>query len=244
MMNAVTVTDVLLSLRSVTAGYGVSTVVEDVDLSIGQGQVVALLGANGAGKTTLLRVAGGLLAPRSGRVEFNGVTAGHLPAQRLARLGLAHVPEGRGIFPGLTVAENLSLAEFSRPARRRGTPATEEVTALFPVLADRMKQKGGTLSGGEQQMLAVARALLMRPSLLLLDEPSLGMAPLVVQGMFSALRRVKATGVSMLIAEQAAKQALAIADYVYVLGAGGWVVANGPPQQIAESSVVYELYMG
>jgi branched-chain amino acid transport system ATP-binding protein len=244
MMNAVTVTDVLLSLRSVTAGYGVSTVLEDVDLSIGQGQVVALLGANGAGKTTLLRVAGGLLAPRSGQIEFNGVEAGHLPAQRLARLGLAHVPEGRGIFPGLTVAENLSLAEFSRPARRRGTSAAEEVTALFPVLADRMKQKGGTLSGGEQQMLAVARALMMRPSLLLLDEPSLGMAPLVVQGMFSALRRVKAAGVSMLIAEQAAKQALAIADYVYVLGAGGRVVTSGPPQQIADSSVIYESYMG
>jgi branched-chain amino acid transport system ATP-binding protein len=243
-MNAVAGTDALLSLRSVTAGYGVSTVLEDVDLSIGRGQVVALLGANGVGKTTLLRVAGGLLAPRSGRIEFNGVKAGRLPAQRLARLGLAHVPEGRGIFPGLTVAENLSLAQFSRPGRRRGTAATEDVTALFPALADRMKQKGGTLSGGEQQMLAVARALLMRPSLLLLDEPSLGMAPLVVQGMFSALERIKATGVSMLIAEQAAKQALAIADYVYVLGAGGRVVASGPPQQIADLSVIYKSYMG
>ncbi|HVW42048.1 MAG TPA: ABC transporter ATP-binding protein [Amycolatopsis sp.] len=233
----------LLSLAGVTAGYGVSTVLDGVDLSVRNGQVVALLGANGVGKTTLLRVAAGLLAPRSGRLEFHGRHVERLPAHRMARLGLAHVPEGRGIFPGLTVRENLALGGFSHPKRRDDVMPAEEVLALFPVLTQRMNQKGGTLSGGEQQMLAVARALLMRPSLLLLDEPSLGMAPLVVQGMFDALARVKQAGVAMLLAEQAAKQALTIADYVYVLGSGGRVVASGTAAEIASSSVVYESYM-
>jgi branched-chain amino acid transport system ATP-binding protein len=233
----------VLSLRSVTAGYGASTVVNGIDLTVERGQVVALLGANGVGKTTLLRVVAGLVAPRSGEITFMGANVARTHAHRMARRGLGHVPEGRGIFPGLTVRENLSLSGFSGPGRRAAPVTREEIDKLFPVLASRLDQRGGTLSGGEQQMLAVARALLMRPSLLLLDEPSLGMAPLVVEGLFRALARVKAAGVSMLIAEQAAQQALGIADFVYVLGSGGRVVASGTAQEMAKSSVIYESYM-
>jgi branched-chain amino acid transport system ATP-binding protein len=233
----------VLSLRSLTAGYGASTVVNGIDLSVERGQVVALLGANGVGKTTLLRVVAGLVAPRSGQITFMGTNVGHLRAYRMARLGLGHVPEGRGIFPGLTVRENLALAGFSSAGRRTAPVTREEIDELFPVLAGRLDQRGGTLSGGEQQMLAVARALLVRPSLLLLDEPSLGMAPLVVEGLFEALARVKAAGVSMLIAEQAAKQALGIADFVYVLGSGGRIMASGTAEEMADSTVIYESYM-
>jgi branched-chain amino acid transport system ATP-binding protein len=237
-----TAQDVLL-LDSVTAGYGVSTVLEGMTLTVAPGQVVALLGANGVGKTTVLRVVAGLLATRGGHVSFLGRDVTGTSAHRMARLGLGHVPEGRGIFPGLTVRENLDLAAFSRPERRAEGITRDDVDGLFPILTARMAQVGGTLSGGEQQMLAVARALLMRPALLLLDEPSLGMAPLVVQAMFDALAAVKAAGVAMLIAEQAAQQALTIADFVYVLGTGGQVIASGTADEMAGSSVVYDVYM-
>ena len=232
-----------LDVQGVTAGYGVTTVLDRIDLQVKDGQVVALLGANGVGKTTLLRVVAGLVAPRHGQILFDGARVDHLPAHRMARLGLGHVPEGRGIFPGLTVRENLALAQFSQCRARSAVLSEDDVYDLFPILQSRIGQRGGTLSGGEQQMLAVARALLMRPSLLLLDEPSLGMAPLVVQGMFEALDRVKGAGVSMLIAEQAAHQAFAIADYVYVLGSGGRVAARGTSAELADSSVVFESYM-
>jgi len=243
-MTEVHVNSELLSLRGVTAGYGVSTVLDEINLTVHERQVVALLGANGVGKTTLLRVVSGLLPTRSGSIEFKGMQVNHKSASQMAHLGLAQVPEGRGIFPGLTVAENLRLADFSSPDKRTSPLSDADISETFPKLADRMNQKGGTLSGGEQQMLAVARALRMRPSLLLLDEPSLGMAPLIVQGMYDAFERVKQSGVAMLIAEQATNRALAIADYVYVLGTGGRVVASGTPAEISSSSVIYESYLG
>jgi branched-chain amino acid transport system ATP-binding protein len=232
----------LLEMRDIRAGYGMSTVLDGVDLDVGRGEVVALLGANGVGKTTLLRVATGVLSARAGSVVFQGQNITGLPAHKVARLGIGQVPEGRGIFPGLTVAENLSLAGFARPQDRVESAAVD-VHDLFPILAQRAAQRGETLSGGEQQMVAVARALSMRPVLLVLDEPSLGMAPLVVQTLFDALGKVRQAGMSMLIAEQAAHQAIGIADRVYVLGPGGRVVADGAASSFTDSGEIFESYM-
>jgi branched-chain amino acid transport system ATP-binding protein len=232
----------LLEVAGVRAGYGVTTVLDGVDLRVPAGSVVALLGANGVGKTTLLRTVAGLVAPSAGTITFQGRRIDGRPAYKVARLGLGQVPEGRGIFPGLTVAENLRLASFTRRGAAR-PDATVDGRELFPILAERIDQPGGTLSGGEQQMLAVARALATAPSLLLLDEPSLGMAPRVVQDLFAALGRIRDTGVAMLIAEQAAHQAVALADYVYVLGSGGKVVSHGPADSYSDSSAIYQSYM-
>jgi branched-chain amino acid transport system ATP-binding protein len=232
----------LLEMRDIRAGYGMSTVLDGVDLDVGRGEVVALLGANGVGKTTLLRVATGVLSARAGSVVFQGRNIAGLPAHKVARLGIGQVPEGRGIFPGLTVAENLRLAGFARPQDRVDSTAVD-VYELFPILAQRAAQRGETLSGGEQQMVAVARALSLRPVLLVLDEPSLGMAPLVVQVLFDTLAKVRQAGVSMLIAEQAAHQAIGIADRVYVLGPGGRVVADGAASSFADSGEIFESYM-
>jgi branched-chain amino acid transport system ATP-binding protein len=204
--------------------------------------VVALLGPNGVGKTTLLRVIGGLVRLAAGRVELAGDRVDGMPAHRIAKRGLVHVPEGRGIFPGLTVKENLDVVRFMRPERRG--EALMDVLELFPVLRERQEQRAGTQSGGEQQMLSLARALKATPTLMLLDEPSLGLAPRIVSELYSILGAVKARGhISMLVVDQAARQAIQLADYVYVMGAGGRVVAEGPPEDFHDDSVVYRAYL-
>jgi branched-chain amino acid transport system ATP-binding protein len=234
--------NLIVETSAVHAGYGDTTVLAGVDLRVHTGEVVALLGPNGVGKTTLLRVIGGLLRPRAGRVELDGRRIDGLPAHRVAKLGLVHVPEGRGIFPGLTVTENLDVVQFMRPERRGGE--LTEVLRLFPILKDRGEQRAGTLSGGEQQMLSLARALRAGPILMLLDEPSLGLAPRIVAELYDILAEVKSRSrISMLLVDQAARQAIHLADYVYVMGTGGRVVAEGPAEGFHDESVVYRAYL-
>jgi branched-chain amino acid transport system ATP-binding protein len=232
----------LLEVEGLTAAYGQIRALHGVDLTVGEGQVVALLGPNGAGKTTTLRSICGMVRA-SGRITFRGRDLTGLATEKVSRLGIAHVPEGRGTFPGLTVTENLKLGAYGRrdPEVRRDIDRWFEI---FPRLADRRDQPAGSLSGGEQQMLAVARALLSRPTLLLLDEPSLGLAPLVVREVFEALGRIRAEqGTGMLLVEQNAALALELADAAYVLAAGRTVL-SGPASEIRAEDSVRRSYLG
>ena len=232
----------LLEVENLTAAYGQIRALHGVDLTVGEGQVVALLGPNGAGKTTTLRAICGMVRT-GGRVAFRGRDLSGLATEKVSRLGIAHVPEGRGTFTGLTVAENLALGAYGR----RDPDVTADIDrwyGIFPRLADRRDQAAGSLSGGEQQMLAVARALLSRPALLLLDEPSLGLAPMVVREVFEVLARVRAEdGTGMLLVEQNAALALELADAAYVLAAGRTVL-SGPADEIRAEDSVRRSYLG
>jgi branched-chain amino acid transport system ATP-binding protein len=230
----------LLTVRSVVAGYRGDRVLNGINVTVQQQSVVALLGANGAGKTTLLRTVAGMIPCREGTIALNGRRIDGIPHYRVSRLGVSHVPEGRGIFPGLTVRENLDVAHF---ARRGSDRPTIDGLELFPILQERIDQRGGTLSGGEQQMLAVARALATCPSILLLDEPSLGLAPQMVAKLYEALQVVKESGVAMLLAEQAAVEALDLADYVYVVGVGGRIHSEGTPTEVLADTDLFQSYM-
>ena len=232
----------LLEVEGLTAAYGQIRALHGVDLTVGEGQVVALLGPNGAGKTTTLRSICGMVRA-SGRITFRGRDLTGLATEKVTRLGIAHVPDGRGTFPGLTVTENLKLGAYGRrdPEVRRDIDRWFEI---FPRLADRRDQPAGSLSGGEQQMLAVARALLSRPALLLLDEPSLGLAPLLVREVFEVLGRIRAEqGTGMLLVEQNAALALELADAAYVLAAGRTVL-SGPASEIRAEDSVRRSYLG
>jgi branched-chain amino acid transport system ATP-binding protein len=232
----------LLEVEGLTATYGQIRALHGVDLAVRDGQVVALLGPNGAGKTTTLRSICGMVRT-SGRISFRGTDLTGMATEKVTRLGIAHVPEGRGTFPGLTVAENLKLGAYGRrdPDVRADIERWYEI---FPRLADRREQPAGSLSGGEQQMLAVARALLSRPALLLLDEPSLGLAPLVVREVFEVLARIRAEqGTGMLLVEQNAALALELADAAYVLAAGRTVL-SGPASEIRAEDSVRRSYLG
>jgi branched-chain amino acid transport system ATP-binding protein len=232
----------LLEVEGLTATYGQIRALHGVDLTVREGQVVALLGPNGAGKTTTLRSICGMVRAR-GRITFRGRDLTGLATEKVTRLGIAHVPEGRGTFPGLTVAENLKLGAYGRrdPDVRRDI---DRWYGIFPPLADRRDQPAGSLSGGEQQMLAVARALLSRPALLLLDEPSLGLAPLVVREVFEVLDRIRSEdGTGMLLVEQNAALALELADAAYVLAAGRTVL-SGPASEIRAEDSVRRSYLG
>jgi branched-chain amino acid transport system ATP-binding protein len=227
----------LLEIAGLTAAYGQVRALHGVDLAVGEGQVVALLGPNGAGKTTTLRAVCGMVRT-GGRVAFRGRELTGLATERVARLGVAHVPEGRGTFAGLTVAENLRLGAYGRKDAAAVRSDIEQWYGTFPRLADRRDQPAGSLSGGEQQMLAVARALLSRPELLLLDEPSLGLAPMVVREVFAVLARIRAEqGTGMLLVEQNAALALELADAAYVLEAGRTVLSGAADEIRAEDSV-------
>ncbi len=232
----------LLEIEALSASYGPVRALHGVDLSVGEGEVVALLGPNGAGKTTTLRAVCGMVRT-TGRVRVAGREVTGLATEKVVRLGVAHVPEGRGTFTGLTVAENLRLGAYGRrdPQVRADLDRWYEV---FPRLAERRQQTAGSLSGGEQQMLAIARALLSRPALLLLDEPSLGLAPKVTRELFAVLARVKAEqGTSMLLVEQNATLALELADSAYVLEAGRTVL-SGPAAQVRSDESVRRSYLG
>ncbi|TXK36169.1 ABC transporter ATP-binding protein [Nonomuraea sp. C10] len=204
----------MLSLDGVDAGYGGLRVLHGLSLEVAAGEIVALVGANGAGKSTTLRVASGLLRPTAGRVVFDGEELSGLPVHAVVRRGLVQVPEGRALFGPLTVAENLAMGAY-----HTGEPA-DRVLELFPRLAERLDQRADTMSGGEQQMLAIGRALMTRPRLLMLDEPSVGLAPLMVRAVFAALGRIRESGVAILLVEQNAAQALALADRAYVIESG------------------------
>jgi branched-chain amino acid transport system ATP-binding protein len=232
----------LLEVEGLTATYGQVRALHGVDLSVAEGQVVALLGPNGAGKTTTLRAISGMVRT-GGRIAFRGRGITGLATEKVSRLGVAHVPEGRGTFAGLTVAENLQLGAYGR--RDPDVPGdVDRWYATFPRLADRRDQPAGSLSGGEQQMLAVARALMSRPALLLLDEPSLGLAPMVVREVFEVLTRIRAEdGTGMLLVEQNAALALELADAAYVLAAGRTVL-SGPAAEIRAEDSVRRSYLG
>jgi branched-chain amino acid transport system ATP-binding protein len=234
----------LLAVGDLQVSYGASAALKGIALTVGPGEVVALLGANGAGKSTTLRAISGLVRPRGGQIEFDARRIDRLPPSRIVRIGIAHCPEGRRVFGSLTVSENLRLGAVTRSDQAAIAADRERMFELFPVLRERQHQSGGTLSGGEQQMLALARALMARPKLLLLDEPSLGIAPIVVQAIYRALAELKAAGVAMLLVEQSISLALGIADRAYVLRTGE-IVLSGPADALkADYEKVAAAYLG
>jgi branched-chain amino acid transport system ATP-binding protein len=210
----------LLEVSGLKVAYGGINAVKGIDFTVNAGEMVTLIGANGAGKTTTLKALTGLVRPAGGRVHYDGNDVTALPSHQLVRLGVALVPEGRGVFARLTVAENLDIGAYSRNDKPAIRADLEHVHALFPRLAERRRQFAGTLSGGEQQMLAIGRALMSRPKLLLLDEPSMGLAPLLVQKIFETIRAIAAAGVTILLVEQNAKLALEICNRGYVMESG------------------------
>ncbi len=239
---ATVATDVVLKLTNVHSYYGAIHALRGIDIEVPRGEIVTLIGANGAGKTTTLRTISGLLHPREGSVEFNGQDISRVPAHELVVKGIGHAPEGRRIFSRLTIYENLLMGGFTR-SKDENTEQVERVYELFPRLRERHAQKGGTLSGGEQQMLAIGRALMTRPDVLLLDEPSLGLAPILVQQIFGIIREINASGMTILLVEQNALQALSVANRGYVLQTGE-VVLSGSSRDLRENEMVRKAYLG
>lgn len=235
--------NLLLKLDGVSAGYGDIEVLHGVSLEVAEGEVVALLGANAAGKTTTLRVISGLVPVWRGEVYFEQRPISRVPPERRVELGIVQVPEGRRLFPFMTVRENLLLGAYNRRARREVKANLKRVLELFPVLAERQHQLAGSLSGGEQQMCAIGRALMASPRLLLLDEPSLGLAPLVVRQIYGVLPAIRQGGVTILIVEQNIKEVLRLADRAYILE-NGRVVLSGPSQRVREDERLKRAYLG
>ena len=233
----------MLELRQVNTYYGKIQALQDVSIRIDDGEIVTLIGANGAGKSTTLMTVCGILHPRSGEIVWNGAPIHQLPPHDIVKLGISQVPEGRLIFPELTVRENLDLGAFLRSDRDGIASDMDYVFELFPILKERISQQGGTLSGGEQQMLAVGRALMARPKLLLLDEPSLGLAPIIIQQIFSIIQKVNADGTTVFLVEQNANQALRIAHRGYVME-NGRIAMEGSAESLLASEEVRKAYLG
>lgn len=232
----------MLVIRGLKSGYGKIEVLHDVDLTIEQGQIVTLIGANGAGKTTLLKTISGLIRPRAGTIEFDGKSIARQPPHKIVARGLSQVPEGRAILKRMTVLDNLRMGAFVR----RDSEITRDINAVFerfPALADRKDQMAATLSGGEQQMLAIGRALVALPTLLLLDEPSLGLAPKFITRIFLTLRELKKEGKTILLVEQNARQALQVADHGYVMERGR-IVLSGSGEELLNMPEVQRMYLG
>jgi branched-chain amino acid transport system ATP-binding protein len=239
----VTGTGDLLTVDRLVVRYGPITAVRGVSLRVGRGEIVAVLGANGAGKSSLLNAVAGLVPVAEGRILFDGDAVKGLPPERIVARGLALTPEGRRVFPRLSVEVNLRLGAATQPDREAWTATRARVLELFPILAERLAQDAGTLSGGEQQMLAVGRSLMADPSLLMLDEPSLGLAPLFVERIFDLMRRLRDEGTTLLLVEQNVDRALRIADRAYVLK-GGVVEAEGPAEELRRSAEIERAYLG
>jgi branched-chain amino acid transport system ATP-binding protein len=233
----------MLTLENISVSYGAINALKGVSMHVERGEVITLIGANGAGKTTTLRTITGLLAPREGRVLFEGEEISGAPTHRLVARGIAMSPEGRGVFANLTVRENLQMGAYLKKNKREIGEDMENGFRLFPRLKERESQKAGTLSGGEQQMLAMARALMSRPRLLLLDEPSLGLAPLVVHTIFEAIDEIRHKGTTILLVEQNAHAALKHSDRAYVLETGR-IVMEGPSKELAADPRIKEAYLG
>jgi len=233
----------MLEVESVTAGYGEFTALWNVTLRVQSGEAVAVVGPNGAGKTTLMRVISGLVPIRTGDLRLDGRSLKGHPAHDIVAHGIVHVPEGRRIFPRLSVEDNLKMGGFLPAARRQYGETLTRVYELFPVLAERCKQRAGTLSGGEQQMLAIGRALMSRPALILLDEPSLGLAPVMVLRLFDLIRRVREEGYTILIVEQNVRQVLSLVDRAYLLEVGR-IKVEGRAADLAEQDFVRKAYVG
>jgi branched-chain amino acid transport system ATP-binding protein len=233
----------LLEIADLDVHYGGIHALKGVSLAVEAGEVCTLIGANGAGKTTTLRAISGLVKPTRGSVKFNGADITHIPAHTIVSRGLVHAPEGRGIFSNMTVEENLEIGAFLRRDVAGIKKDKEHALSLFPRLKERLAQNAGTLSGGEQQMLAIGRALLSRPKLLLLDEPSLGLAPQVVALIFKIVKTIAAEGTTILLVEQNAHMALGVASRAYVLEVGQ-IVLNGPAKELAKNDQIRKAYLG
>ena len=233
----------LLEVSSLVVGYDGVAVLHDVSLEVAAGAITAVIGANGAGKTTLLRAISGILGPSAGSIRLNGTAVERRPAHDIVRLGVAHVPEGRHVFARLTVADNLRLGGYTVRDRRTFERTKARVVEMFPVLGDLERQRAGTLSGGQQQMLVIGRALMSEPQLLLLDEPTLGIAPLLVAKLFDAIKRLPELGTAVLLVEQNVREALEIAQSAYVLQTGR-VVLTGQGRELLASDLVRQAYLG
>ena len=233
----------LLAVENLRAGYGPIEVLKGISLEVRPGEIVALIGANGAGKTSTLMSISGCVRPRAGRIALAGREIHTLPPNEIVRLGICHSPEGRKIFPRLTVLENLQMGSFARSDKPQIERDLERAFELFPILKERRPQAGGTLSGGEQQMLAVARAMMGRPKLLLLDEPSLGLAPLIVLKIFEVVRKLNDEGMSILLVEQAARMALKLAHRGYVMETGQ-ITMTGSSAELLADKRVQDAYLG
>jgi branched-chain amino acid transport system ATP-binding protein len=234
----------ILRVDSIEVFYGEFQALFGVSFHVNEGEIVALLGSNGAGKTTTLRTISGLLVPRRGRIVWKGSDITRVPAYKRVEMGISHVPEGRGIFPKLTVYENLRVAAYTRRAKEEFRESLEMVYNLFPRLRERRNQLAGTLSGGEQQMLAIARALVQRPTLLMMDEPSLGLAPKLAKEVIMLSRRLRDEyGLTILLVEQNVKQSLKVADRAYVLETGR-IVLEGTPEELEKNPRIREAYLG
>src|SRR6476619_6198053 len=233
----------MLELKSVDAGYGTFQALFGVSLDVKAGEAVGVIGANGAGKTTLMRVISGLIRPRAGAIAMEGVAVLKTPEHRIVSLGIAHVPENRRLFPRLSVEDNLKMGAFMPEARARYAERLAFVFELFPRLKERRKQLAGTMSGGEQQMCAIGRALMSDPKLLLLDEPSAGLAPVVVQQVFELVQRIRSGGVTVLIVEQNVQHVLRVVDRAYLLEAGR-IRASGTSAELLASDTIKQAYLG
>ena len=239
-----TAPDIVLKLGNIESYYGPIMAIRGISLEVRRGQIVALLGANGAGKTTVLKTISGILDPQKGSIEFLGKPIQRMEADKIVRLGLSHVPEGREVFPFLTVRENLMMGAYPRRDRDGIADDLERVYGYFPRLKERLNQPAGQLSGGEQQMLAIGRALMNRPTLLLLDEPSLGLSPILVKEIFGIIRRVnEEQGMSILLVEQNARAALSVASHGYIMEQGK-VVLEGSADELRDNEDVKEFYLG
>ena len=233
----------MLKVENLSVHYGMIQAVRDVSFEVNEGEVVSLIGANGAGKTTILRTLSGLVRPSAGKIQFLGKEIQKLPAQKIVAGGLSQVPEGRHVFPGLTVMENLEMGAFLKKNREENQANLKKVFSRFPRLEERKNQDAATLSGGEQQMLAMGRALMSTPKLLLLDEPSMGLAPILIQEIFDIIQDIQKQGTPVLLIEQNANKALAISDRGYVLETGK-IVLSGTGKELAASDEVRKAYLG
>ena len=232
----------MLEVKDINVYYGLIHALRDVSFEVNEGEVVALIGANGAGKTTTLHTVTGLLPSKGGTVTFEGKDITHKPGHAIVKLGMSHVPEGRRVFAGLTVAENLRMGAYTRP-KNEIPESLKMVYERFPRLEERKNQAAGTLSGGEQQMLAVGRALMSRPKLIMMDEPSLGLAPLVVQSIFEIIKTIRSEGITVLLNEQNANMALQVADKAYVLETGE-ITMSGTGKELLSDERIKEAYLG
>jgi branched-chain amino acid transport system ATP-binding protein len=233
----------VLKLQGVSASYGSVPAISDVAIEIGEGEAVGLLGANGAGKSTTLRVISGLVKPKAGSIIFAGTDLASLPPHRIPELGIAHVPEGRQVFPEMTVQENLEIGAYVPKAKAERSRTLDLVYSIFPRLADRRKQLAGTMSGGEQQMLAVGRGLMLKPRLLMLDEPSLGLAPVMTDVTFEKIGEIHKMGTAILLVEQNVSRALSLVKRAYVLESGK-VIMHGTSAELAGNKQVQAAYLG
>ncbi len=233
----------MLKIEDINVYYGNIQALKGISLSIDEGEIVTLIGANGAGKSTLLKSISGLLKPKQGKILYEGDSIGGKAAQSIVKMGISHVPEGRRVFANMTVEENLQLGAYLRKDKAGIKQDMEKVYELFPRLLERLKQQSGTLSGGEQQMLAMGRALMAKPRLLLLDEPSMGLAPLLVKQIFHIIEEINKTGTTILLVEQNANLALSIADRAYVVETGR-IVLSGKSEELTASEEIKNAYLG